>query len=198
MSKASESTSTTLLDQVKAGDSDAWRRLVQLYCPLVYKWCRQCDMQAEDAADVAQEVFSAVARHVSDYRRARGKGSFRAWLVTITRNKIRDHYRRRQGRPQARGGTEMQRQLAAIPDLSSTLLAKSAHTGEKNALLHRVLELVRTQVEVRTWEAFWRLTVEEHQAADIAADLDMHVRAVYEAKYRVLRRIRREMHQLGE
>ena len=58
------SMSSTLLEQVRAGRPDAWRRLVDLYGPAVYRWCRQLGVSQADAADVVQEVFAAVAADV--------------------------------------------------------------------------------------------------------------------------------------
>src|SRR5262245_31027019 len=55
-------TSSGLLERVKAQDQAAWERLVSLYSPLLYRWCRQAGLQAEDARDIGQEVFTAVAR----------------------------------------------------------------------------------------------------------------------------------------
>jgi hypothetical protein len=110
------SISTSLLDRVKARQPAAWECLVDLYAPEVYRWCRQSGLQGEDTADVVQEVFTAVAAHVEQFRRERPGDSFRGWLWTITRNKIRDHFRHRQGQPQAAGGTDAQQQLGQIPD----------------------------------------------------------------------------------
>ena len=67
-SAAPESTSTSLLRRVKAQDQQAWRQLVDLYGPLVYTWCRQSGLREEDAADIGQEVFSAVSIHLSGFR----------------------------------------------------------------------------------------------------------------------------------
>ena len=110
------SISTSLLGRVKAGEGEAWRRLVELYAPLLYEWCRRRGLQAEDAADVAQEVFAAVARNIESFRRDRPGDSFRGWLWTITRSKIRDHFRRFKGQPEAQGGTDAQLRLAEIPE----------------------------------------------------------------------------------
>ena len=64
------SISSTLLESVKAKRPEAWRRLVDLYGQVVYRWCRKSGLKAEDAADVVQEVFAAVAMHVADFRAA--------------------------------------------------------------------------------------------------------------------------------
>ena len=58
-------TSLTLLTRVQTKQPDAWERFVELYAPLVYHWCRRCDLAPEDTADVFQEVFRAVAEHIA-------------------------------------------------------------------------------------------------------------------------------------
>ena len=60
------------------------------------------------------------------------------------------------------------------------------------------MELVRAGVEDRTWQAFWRVTVDGRPVADVADELGMTALAVYKAKYRVLRRIREELGDLLE
>ena len=66
------STASHLLEQVKANEEPAWRRLATLYTPLVYSWARRAGLQTEDAADVVQEVFRAV--FISDHLKA-GEGT---------------------------------------------------------------------------------------------------------------------------
>ena len=191
------SISSTLLDRVRARRPEAWERLVDLYGPVVYRWCRQSALGPEDAADLVQEVFTAVATHVGEFRRDRPGDSFGARLRTITRNKIRDHYRPRHGKPEARGGTDAQQQLAEIgeppepPELSD-----ASDNGLDAWLSRRVLALVRAEFEDRTWQAFRRTAVEGQAPAHVAEDLGMSVQAVYQAKSRVLRRLRQELDEL--
>jgi RNA polymerase sigma-70 factor (ECF subfamily) len=192
---APDSTSTSLLQRVKSHDPEAWRRLVDLYGPVVYRWCRQWGVVAEDAADVFQEVFSAVAAHVADFRRDQPGDSFHGWLWTITRNKVRDLFRRRQGRPEAQGGTDSQVRLSQIPDDASASLLANPRSDDRIGLAQRALTLIRAEIADRTWEAFWRLTVEGEPGAAVAEDLEMSIQAVYQAKCRVLKQVRL---QLGE
>ena len=187
------SISSTLLQRVQARRPEAWTRLVDLFGPTVYRWCRCSGARPEDAADVVQEVFSAVAAHVGDFQRRNGDDSFTAWLATITRNKIRDHFRR-QDRPQARGGTDAHAQLEQLPEP----VEPSEVAEVDRALPRRGLQLVRAEFENRTWEAFWRATVDGQAPADIAEDLGMSVAAVYQAKSRVLRRLRQELGGLSK
>src|SRR5688572_13721630 len=88
-------TSLSLLLRIKDAQPSAWERLNHVYAPLVWRWCRQRDLQDKDAEDVLQEVFHTVYRRVNSFERERD-GSFRKWLLTITRNKIGDLIRRRE------------------------------------------------------------------------------------------------------
>lgn len=186
------STSTSLLERAKARDPEAWRRLVRIYGPHVFFWCRQSGLSVQDAADVVQEVFTAVATHLAKFHR-RGPGdSFRGWLRTITQNKIRDQARRGQHRPQAQGGTTAQKRLEDIPAPASDS-GEPAELIGSSAIMHQALELIRDEFEDRTWQAFWQMAIEGRSASELGAELGMERRAVRQAKYRVLRRLRQEL-----
>jgi RNA polymerase sigma-70 factor (ECF subfamily) len=188
------SASSSLLERVRAQEPEAWRRLVRLYYPLVRGWCERAGLQAEDAADVAQEVFRALAGNVGRFRRDGGQNSFRGWLWGITRRQLLAHRRRRQAQPTAAGGTDAQRRLAELPEPEER--SEADIPGEYRALLRRALDLLRSGVEERTWQAFWRAAVEGQAPADVAADLGMSVNSVYLAKARLLRRLREEFGDL--
>ena len=179
-------TSTSLLQRARACDASAWNRLVNLYTPLIYRWCRRAGLQAADAADVGQEVFRAVARKLSNFRRSQPGDSFRAWLRTITVNKVRDHARHL---PKERTGLLS---MFAAPDPAD----EQTDTEEKQLLYARALEQIRSDFEPRTWQAFWRVAVDSQYAAHVAADLGMSCNSVYLAKSRVLRKLREEFEDL--
>jgi RNA polymerase sigma-70 factor (ECF subfamily) len=187
-------TSLTLLERARNRDNEAWHRLVHLYAPLVTSWCERSGLQGQDSDDVCQDVFGAVAAHLDTFRRDRPGDTFRGWLRTITRNKLLDHFRRRQNQAEAQGGTDAQRQLQQVaeqpwPDDSEQDLG---------ALYRRALELVRGEFEAQTWEAFWRVAVEGHACAAIAADLGVTEGAIRKAKSRVLHRLRQEIGDLAD
>ena len=189
------SISSTLLERVKAQRPEAWERLADLFGPVVYGWCRRAGVVREDAADVVQEVFGAVATGIDAFRRDRPGDSFRAWLAGITRHKIADHFRRRQNGPEARGGTDAQQQMQQVPEPEAESVG-SLDDGADSLLYHRGLDLVRAEFENRTWHAFWGTAVEDRPARDVADELGMSVLAVYKAKSRVLRRLRQELRDL--
>ncbi|MFZ1933054.1 MAG: sigma-70 family RNA polymerase sigma factor [Thermoguttaceae bacterium] len=183
------STSLSLLQRVKDQHPDAWRRLVRLYGPLVFLWCRQAGLSVYDAGDVVQEVWMAVARNISDFRRDRGTDTFRGWLRRITQYKIVDRWRDRE--PAAIGGSDARRMLDQVPD---EMPDSAEQVASDNDLLTRTaLELIRAEFEERTWQAFWRTAVDERPSPEVAAELGMTKHAVRQAKCRVVRRVREEL-----
>jgi RNA polymerase sigma-70 factor, ECF subfamily len=187
------SISSTLLDQIRAQRPEAWQRLVDLYGPVVYRWCRQLGVARTDAADAVQEVFAAVAGGAGRFRRDGPGQSFGAWLRTITRSKVCDHFRRRRGQLDAEGGTAAQQRLLDVPEAADESLSLSTPLTPDARFARRALDVVQTEFEPRTWDAFWRIAVEGQSPADVAAVLELSLPAVYQAKSRVLRRLRREL-----
>ena len=193
------STSRSLLADAKLADPAAWERVVRLYAPLVAYWCRQWGVAEQDIGDVLQDVFSAVAGHLDHFRKERLGDTFRGWLSTIARNKVRDHFRQRAAEPAAAGGTEATRQLQQIPDPAADAeLPEVADDLPLDDLLRKALASIRGEFHERTWQAFWGAVVEGRAAADVAADLDMKPGAVRVAKSRVLLRLRCELGDLPE
>jgi DNA-directed RNA polymerase specialized sigma24 family protein len=80
--------------------------------------------------------------------------------------------------------------------MSSSVQTGLFHFDVDTSLMLRALEIIRPEFEDRTWQAFWRATVDGHTAAEIAQDLGMTPRAVRQANYRVRRRLRRDLDDL--
>lgn len=193
---SAQSTSLTLLERVRAHDQDAWGRLLSLYSPLVISWCVSQGVRHQDAEDVTQEVFQAVAGSLPQFRKDRPTDTFRGWLRGITRNKLLDHFRKRQAEPQAQGGTDVQRRFQEVPQPDIQLPEDSPQ--EMAALYRRALEVVRSEFEAKTWQAFWRTAVDGQSPADVASELGMSGAAVRQSKSRILRRLREEVGDLTE
>lgn len=194
-------TSHTLLERVRQSEAEAWRRFVDVYGPLVTYWCRRAGLRNDDAADVLQETFRAVARGIEGFHHDDTHGTFRGWLRTITTNKIRDWARTRKRNPSAVGGDDAYRKLAEAADpLSVGLRADEpdpeADAAERSIVFRGALQLIRAEFNDRTWQAFWRTAVEDAPAAVVAGELNLTVANVYQMKSRVLRRLRKELHGL--
>lgn len=188
-------TSSSLLQRAKLNQQDAWERLVSLYMPLVFEWCRYWGLQSEDAQNVGQETFTAVARKLGKFRRDRKGDTFRGWLRTIAHNKYRDHLRSIQKQPNGIGGSDGQKmfQQASFNEADET--EESAH-AETKQLYRRAVEFIRNDFSERDWQAFLQVVMLEKRSVDVATDLNMTTNAVYLAKSRILRRVREEFGDL--
>jgi RNA polymerase sigma-70 factor (ECF subfamily) len=191
---ATNVTSLSLLERLRNREQDAWQRLVQLYGPLVRYWCVRWGARQEDAEEIAQETFLAAAGGLDKFER-RGAGSFRGWMRGITRHKLLDHFRKQYGQPAAAGGTDAFQRLHDLPD-GKTSAGEQA--SEVSGLYHRALDLIRSELEERTWLAFWYTAVEGRETGAVAAQVGMSPVAVRIAKSRVLNRLRREVGDLIE
>jgi len=176
-------------------DPEGWSRLVSTFGPIVYRWCRTSGVSESDAPDVVQEVFASVARGIADFERQKREGSFRSWLATITRNKVRDYFRCHAKRQQAEGGTEALLRLQELAEsLDTTICADAA----ESPVVRRVLERVRAEFEAATWQAFWMVVIDNKPAAEVAQVIGISVASVYQSKSRVLRRLRLHLSQLPQ
>jgi RNA polymerase sigma-70 factor (ECF subfamily) len=197
-SLAETETSRSLLLRLKEGQAAAWERLTVLYSPLVYRWCREMRLAEQDMPDVFQQVFQSVASHIQRFHKDRPGDRFRHWLRAITRNKVRDHFRRAARQAQAAGGTDAHlyfSQLAAPPADPDLADEGDVHDEESEArqLLHVALEQIRTQVHPKTWQAFWKVVVEGKTPEEVGEELAMRPGTVRVAKSRVLSRLRSEL-----
>jgi RNA polymerase sigma-70 factor (ECF subfamily) len=182
-----------LLKRVQASDPAAWQVFAQVYGPVVYSWVRQSGLQEADASDVVQETFRTLVTRIGTFRKANPGDSLRGGLWTITRNKIRDHFRHQAGRAQTVGGTDHRLLLEAIPDAPPDESSRTGPSASENYLHHHLLQTLQAEFEPRTWQAFWDVAVQGRRPADVANDLQMSIGAVYMAKSRVLKRLRQEM-----
>lgn len=187
-------TSPSMLARAQDGDAESWKQLAHVYGPIVYGWARRCGCQSADAADVMQDTFAAVARALSRFDAHRDGATFRGWLWTISRNKIRDRARLA-AEEAAAGGTAANVVLGQIPD-RSPIDADDPPTDVRSdcdAARRRMTELLRQDFDQRTWRMFWETAVIGRDPAGVAEEMGVSKWAVYKARARVLQRLQHEM-----
>lgn len=178
-----------------AGDQRAWMDFWRVYEPLILRIVRRKGLQDADANEVAQEVLVAVSRAIDRYEVDPQRGSFRAWLATITRNLVVNFLIRQSRHPRGSGDSLWQSWLETIPSPTgqeSELFLKE----EKQQLFRWAVEQVRPQVHKNTWLAFWETAVQGRPAPEVARQLEIPVGAVYVARSRVMKRLRETIQEL--
>jgi RNA polymerase sigma-70 factor (ECF subfamily) len=197
MSAADPPTScSSLLAGVRQLDPQAWQRLTAIYGPTVYGWARRQGLQPADAADLLQQVFASVAVNIGHARWDRPGDSFRGWLWTVFHSRLMDHYRQARRQPQAVGDTDVKRicdaEQAPTPETASLMAP-----DESAELVRRALAIIQSDFKEKTWQAFWRSTVDGVATSDVARDLGLSPAAVCMCRARVLARLRETLAGLG-
>jgi RNA polymerase sigma-70 factor (ECF subfamily) len=177
-----------------AEDSEAWRQFVELYASLIYGLARKRGLQDADAADVTQEVFRKVSTAIRKLEYDPDCGSFRGWLLTLTRHGLHDFLARRKQQDQGSGDSDM---LARLDEQPSREEEETFWDQEyERRVFAWAVERVRPSFKEQTWQAFWQVAVEGKSGGDTARALGMTVGAVYVAKCRVQNRLRAEILEL--
>lgn len=187
----SASTRLSLISRIRSNDSRAWHDLVALYSPLVAFWCRKQKVAESEINDAVQEVFFSVSRGIDDYRPTETGGGFRAWLWTITRHKLIDSRRRDVRFPLAQGGSTAWQAAQQVPEELDD--SDDSERFEFTQLLHRGLAQVESEFEPKSWQAFWRCTVDGQTVAAVADELRISAATVRQHRARILRRLRQQL-----
>lgn len=170
-------------------DAEAWQEFTAIYQPLVYRLARMKGLQDADAQELVQDVMVAVSGAVENWVPDADRGRFRHWLFRIARNLLVNYLTRRRFRPLGTGDSRIAAMLEQQCDRSSE--ESTVFDIEfRREVFRWAAEQVRGQVTEKTWNAFWRSTVDDRPVSAVARDLEMTVGSVYIARSRVMARLR--------
>jgi RNA polymerase sigma-70 factor, ECF subfamily len=161
-----------------SGDAESFAQLYERYLPVVYRYVGAHTSTREEAEDLTSDAFRQVWTSRHTYSRL---GSFQAWLFSIVRRTLADHYRRPR-RP--------------MTQLAPTIVAHVADDGptpeeqvvqdERELHARRLLsDLGEEQREILSLRFAAELTY-----AEIAAVIGKREEAVKKIAYRTLQLLR--------
>ncbi len=181
-------TSASLLNRLKAAKPDAaeWRRLTEIYLPLIRTWLAQIPELNDEAADLAQEVLIIVVKELPRFERQR-EGSFCAWLRNVTVNRVRAFTRQRRRRPAVADSTHSF--LNELEDPASAISQQWDREHDQH-VFQQLISAIEIDFSPATWLAFRRSALDGHPVASVATELGISVNAVLLAKSRVLKKLR--------
>ncbi|MGH2830411.1 MAG: RNA polymerase sigma factor, partial [Actinomycetota bacterium] len=170
-----DTTFESLLAAARSGAPAAWEDLYRAFAPKVLGYLRA--RSARDPDDLAGEVFVQVVR---DLDRFEGdERAFRAWLFTITHNRMLDDARARSRRPETIGAEEIV--LEPGGDVEEEALAAMS----EQRILRMLRVLSEEQQAVLLLRLFGGLTVP--QVAGILGKTDGAVKAAQHRAFQTLR-----------
>ncbi len=184
-------TRSSLLSRLRNLDDEAsWRTFFDAYWRLLYNVARKSGLAQAEAQDVVQETVIAVARRMPAFHYDPRKGSFKNWLLLITRRRIQDHFRRLyRALPAAQASPGEWAGLAErmpAPGLAPDAQIEQAWEEEwRQNLLERALERVRHRANPKHYQAFDYCLRQGLPALEVGRMLGMTAAQVYLAKHRV-------------
>jgi RNA polymerase sigma-70 factor (ECF subfamily) len=195
-------TRSSLLSRLRnLGDDASWRTFFDTYWLLLYNVARKSGLTDADAQDVVQETIIAVARKMPEFRYDPAKGSFKNWLLLITRRRIHDHLRKLyRSLPAANRGepaTNEASETAAAEVLTPDEQIDAAWEAEwRNNFFQTALARVRQRVKPKVYQAFDCCVSQNLPTSEVARMLGLSAAQVYLAKHRVGRALKAEMTRL--
>lgn len=190
-------TRASLLSRLRdLGDSDSWRTFFDTYWRLLYNVARRSGLSDDAAQDVVQETVIAVARKMPDFHYDPAKGSFKQWLLLITRRRIHDHLRRRyRGLPVAESdanetGLGPENVAGSAPAPDAQIDAAWEQEWREN-VFQGALARVRRQANPKSYQVFDYCVLQDLPARQVAKMLGLNAAQVYLAKHRVSAAVKR-------
>jgi len=192
-------TRQSLLKRLKNwDDQDSWQDFFNIYWKLIYNVAIKAGLNDAEAQDVVQETVLSVARKIGEYRADTAFGSFKRWLLLITRRRIADQFRKRA--PQMRAasrtsepeGSTRTATVERVPDPASLDWNRVWDEQWQRNLMEVAMQRVKQKVSPKDWLLFHQQVVKAWPAEKVASKYNVSRAAAYVARYRVSRLIKKE------
>jgi RNA polymerase sigma-70 factor (ECF subfamily) len=193
-------TRTTLLQRLKNWqDQSSWQDFFDTYWRLIYSGALKAGLNEAEAQEVVQETMISVAKHMPTFEYDRTIGSFKAWLLNMTRWRITDQLRKRRrlaahdSFDDTDAGARMTGKM--MDPVSECLDALWDAEWQKN-LLDAAIDKVRRRLDPQKYQIFDFYVNKEWPAEDVAKAFGISIDQVYLAKHRVTEMITEEVKRL--
>jgi RNA polymerase sigma factor (sigma-70 family) len=178
-------------------DQTSWQDFFNLYWKLIYGLARKSGLTDDEAQDAVQETLISVARHMPTFRYDPAIGSFKAWLLNMTRWRIIAQFRkRRTSRTLAMNSATQTDVMDRIPDFSVEDLNAKWEAEWQTNLLNAAIANVKHQLNPEQYRIFDFYANKEWPPEKVAERFDVSPNQVYKIKHRVTKAIRTEVRRL--
>jgi RNA polymerase sigma factor (sigma-70 family) len=174
-------TRQTLLVRLRDVDNhDSWREFFETYWKLIYSAATKAGLSDAEAQDVVQETVISVYKSLPNFEYDPKLGSFKGWLLKLTRWRIVDQLRKR--RPDS-----------AIPDPSAAVPESYWDEEWERNVFDTAIERTKQRVDPRQFQIFDLYVLKEWKVAKVREALGVSATQVYLAKHRVGREIKKQI-----
>jgi RNA polymerase sigma factor (sigma-70 family) len=195
-------TRQSLLSRLKNWENqDSWREFFDTYWRLIYEVARKAGFNDAEAQDIVQEALLSVARQMPGFKYNRSEGSFKSWLLQITRRRIADQFRKRY-----RGGGMISSDSPEFMSSDNELLLHGATTPLdelwevewKSHIAEIALDRVKKRVKAAQFQIFDLSVLKSWPLGRVSEALGVSKTQVYLARQRVGALVKKEVKRLAE
>jgi len=197
-------TRKSLLSRIRdLDDHESWREFFELYWRLIYNVARRAGLDDDAAEEVVQETVISVARRIPGFDYDPARGSFKQWLLRITRRRIMDQLRRSYRRlPTAEVACEPQaNDESASEGLLDPVLDQIESSWEeewKRTIFDAAVASVRREANPKQFQVFDLCVLKGWPVSRVTATLGLNAAQVYLAKHRVAQAVKRAGRRINE
>lgn len=199
-------TRPTLLFRLRDWNDEAsWTEFYRLYYAFVFDFARRSGLQHADAEEVTQDVFKRVAETVHDFESDPNRGTFRGWLLNLTRWRIADKFRRtlpHERQPHRGPDADASDRTSTIERIPSEGVEGGANVTWENEwqrhVLAAALARLARRVPARHFQAFELYTRQGWPVLRVARELGISIATVYVISHRFTKQLKAEIALLRE
>jgi RNA polymerase sigma factor (sigma-70 family) len=180
-------------------DQESWKTFFETYWRLIYAVAVKSGLSDAEAQDVVQETTLSVVKQMPTFRADPQFGSFKSWLLNITRRRVVDQFRKR-GRLSALsaaidsdGSTNL---VANIPDENANALERIWELEWKENIAQNAIENVRKTVSPKQFQIYELYKIRDWPVEKVTSFLKVTPNQVYIAKNRVEAALKEETSRL--
>ena len=192
-------TRRSLLSRLKDwDDQESWKDFFDTYWKLVYGVAIKAGLSDQEAQDVVQETVITVSRNIDGLKYDPSIGSFKGWLLQITRWRIVDQFRKRKSADVLLGDDDS-RDTAVIDRLADPdgFDLEAIWDAEwKESLLTAAMDRVKKKVDPKHYQIFDCYVVKGWAPGKVAKELKVNIAQVYLTRHRVGALVRKEVELL--
>jgi RNA polymerase sigma-70 factor (ECF subfamily) len=176
-----------------------WQEFFDTYWKLIHSAARKSGLTDAEAQEVVQETVITVAKNIDKLKYDPAIGSFKGWLLQITRWRIADQFRKREPGHTKRPRSTDDRLTATIervPDSRIVDLDAVWESSWKENLFEAAVVRVKKKIEPKQFQIFDCYVRKEWPAQKVAERLGVSVGQVYLARHRVGALLKKEIKAL--
>lgn len=184
-------------------DQQSWQQFFDTYGKLLYGVAIKAGLNETEAQDVVQETVLAVAKKMPEFNYDPSVGSFKSWLLLITRRRITDHWRKRGRQPATPNAgkavgedTARTSTIDRIPDEHNMEIDLIWDDEWQKNLFHTAIQRVRGKVDPKQFQIFDSYVLKQWSVKEVKKILGVSATQVYLAKHRISSLIKKEMKAL--